>query len=342
MTVLSHATPRDGSRSRRPRIEALDALRGFALCGILLTNIPQLAGMPKLRDGGSLDPVAQVLELTAEQRFFPVFSFLFGLSFMLFHDSAAARGARPRVVLLRRLVALALLGAGHQLLQPGEALLPYAVVGLLVLLPSTWLPRWLLAVAGAAVTVAGLTIASGGMALIPGLFLLGAATARYNLADTLHERTRQLAVTFALAAPAAVAGAVWQHATRTGSFGARSSAIAGLVMAVALVTGFLLLLRTPVGRRLEWFCAPLGRTALTNYVTATLLVLAASPLLRLEGSTQWALVPLLALVILTAQCAAGRWWLANHRYGPLEWAWRCVTWWQLVPLRRTLPAATGD
>ncbi|MFB4311451.1 DUF418 domain-containing protein [Actinomadura sp. GTD37] len=24
-------------------------------------------------------------------------------------------------------------------------------------------------------------------------------------------------------------------------------------------------------------------------------------------------------------------WLRRARYGPLEWLWRCLTWWRLVP-----------
>ncbi|WP_263399834.1 DUF418 domain-containing protein [Saccharopolyspora pogona] len=32
-------------------------------------------------------------------------------------------------------------------------------------------------------------------------------------------------------------------------------------------------------------------------------------------------------------------WLARFRYGPLEWVWRCATWWSIVPLRR---AAVGQ
>jgi uncharacterized protein len=28
------------------------------------------------------------------------------------------------------------------------------------------------------------------------------------------------------------------------------------------------------------------------------------------------------------------WWLKRFRYGPLEWLWRCLTYWRLFPLRR--------
>ena len=27
-------------------------------------------------------------------------------------------------------------------------------------------------------------------------------------------------------------------------------------------------------------------------------------------------------------------WLARFRYGPLEWCWRCLTYWTIFPLRR--------
>ena len=27
-------------------------------------------------------------------------------------------------------------------------------------------------------------------------------------------------------------------------------------------------------------------------------------------------------------------WLDRFRYGPLEWLWRCLTYWQRFPLRR--------
>ncbi len=38
------------------------------------------------------------------------------------------------------------------------------------------------------------------------------------------------------------------------------------------------------------------------------------------------------------QLAASTWWLSRFRMGPLEWVWRCFTYWQWAPLRRE-PAA---
>ena len=35
-----------------------------------------------------------------------------------------------------------------------------------------------------------------------------------------------------------------------------------------------------------------------------------------------------------AMLAWSRPWLTRYRYGPLEWAWRCLTYWRLFPFRR--------
>lgn len=47
--------------------------------------------------------------------------------------------------------------------------------------------------------------------------------------------------------------------------------------------------------------------------------------------------PLLAVaaLVLVVQSTAARLWLKHFRYGPLEWAWRCLTWWTLVDIRRS-------
>ncbi|MFD0485826.1 DUF418 domain-containing protein [Saccharopolyspora spinosporotrichia] len=104
-------------------------------------------------------------------------------------------------------------------------------------------------------------------------------------------------------------------------------------MAVAYATGLLLVLRTPVGRRLAPTLEALGRMALTNYITATLLIVSFGAALGLEGSTAWPTMLGFAAAILVVQALWSRWWLARFRYGPLEWAWRCVTWWRRFDLR---------
>ncbi|SDY36969.1 Uncharacterized membrane protein YeiB [Saccharopolyspora shandongensis] len=315
------------------RIVELDVLRGFALCGILLVNIPPMMHMDRTVDYQVL-PVPHVFDMFVQQRFFPIFSLLFGVGFGLFLASAGQRSAHPRVVFLRRLVVLAGLGIVHQCLQPGEALLPYAILGLVVLLPMSFLPWWANLPIGAALIAASTTFASGGISLVPGMMLTGFALAQSGLPATLHRRAGQIAIVFAAAVVASAGFLVLQEQDPLNAGFTHSSAAAGLFMAIAYATGLLLLMRTPARSALSAVFEPLGRMALTNYVTATLLVLLLGPLVGLWESAEWgALIPL-AAGILVVQIVWSRLWLAHFRYGPLEWVWRCATWWSIVPNRR--------
>jgi uncharacterized membrane protein YeiB len=103
--------------------------------------------------------------------------------------------------------------------------------------------------------------------------------------------------------------------------------MAALAGAAAYSLGLLLALRPWLSAVLE----PLGKMALTNYVSGTaVIVLTAS--LRQPDPTRWSVVAV-ALVTVAAQVVLSRWWLARFRYGPLEWVWRCLTWFRLVPNR---------
>ncbi|MEU4343282.1 DUF418 domain-containing protein [Nocardia sp. NPDC023852] len=316
------------------RIHEWDAVRGFALCGILVVDIWQIADMAVTAGPGEMVPVRHVLSVLFEGRFFPIFSFLFGLSFALFLDSAAQRTDRPRLVLVRRLLALGVIGLIHHQFQPGEALLPYAIVGLVILLPASALPNWVVLSVGTAVTLAVALTLGGGLAMVPGLFLLGLATARYGIADTLDERGWQIGAVFAAALPAAVLAGRWEYRTPyLELWSTPASPVAGLLGALAYLTGLLLLMRIEPGQVLSEVLEPLGRMALTNYVCATAVILLADPWLRLSGSDNYAALLGSAVAIIVSQAIVSAVWLRFFRYGPLEWVWRCITWWEWVPAR---------
>ncbi|GAA4567568.1 DUF418 domain-containing protein [Planotetraspora kaengkrachanensis] len=331
--------------SGRPRIAALDVLRGFALCGILLANVKPIAHM--LHSASATQAVVTDspdgswfgLGLFVDQRFFPIFSLLFGVGFSLLLDSAGARVARPRVLLLRRLLVLLAIGLAHMfLLWRGDILTIYAVVGLLVLLPSTWLPRS--AVAGLAAVLVALPPITGsnGVVLVPGLFLLGSALTRYGVIGRI-ERSFRVPAVLGLVFTVGAVPAVWMQidagAAGRDDFGTWFG-LAGLLTAGAYVCALLLLLRTPLRPVLQRVFAPLGRMALTNYLCATLLVLLAG---RLVGGSPdgWssATVLLISGAILVPQWLVSTLWLSRYRQGPLEWLWRWATWAQRPPLRRT-------
>jgi uncharacterized membrane protein YeiB len=103
--------------------------------------------------------------------------------------------------------------------------------------------------------------------------------------------------------------------------------VAALAGAAAYVLGLLLILRPWLSALME----PLGKMALTNYVSGTAVIALALPLLETDRS-RWSVVGLTA-VTLIVQGLFSRWWLSRFRYGPLEWIWRCLTWFRLVPNR---------
>ncbi|GAA2887107.1 hypothetical protein GCM10010517_50940 [Streptosporangium fragile] len=307
------------------RLHELDALRGFAVCGIMVVNTWQHARGPlKPHERGMVD---WAVENLLQSRFYPIFSFLFGLSFVLFLRSAAERTEQPRAVLLRRLVALAGFGLVHQVVNSGEVLLPYAIFGVLVLLPASFAPRFAVLVLGVALTVWAVH-QGGGVLLIPGLFALGMALMEYAPPERL------LPPVFLVSA---VLGAVltwlWIRTMSDFSLFYRGTyPAAGLAAATAYCTGLLLLLRTRLREPLLTALSPLGRMALTNYLMSTPIILLSLPLLAADPTG--ISVPALAAAVLAFQIAFSRMWLARFRYGPLEWAWRSLTWMEQVPNRR--------
>ncbi|MFX0574291.1 DUF418 domain-containing protein [Nocardia nepalensis] len=317
----------------KPRIRELDAVRGVALCGILVVDIWQLTDMRAMIEPGVVDPMRHVLSVLFEGRFFPIFAFLFGLSFSLFLDRGEHTD-HPRRVLARRLVALGVFGLIHHVFAPDEALLPYAIVGLVILLPTAGLPRWVLLLAGLVGTIGVAVTLGGGFGLVPGLFLLGLAADRFGLADNL--RGWRIVAAFALAAPAAVVAGMWEYRTPYADLWTGSAApVAGLFGALAYFTGVLVFLRTETGELFADVLEPMGRMALTNYLSATALILAADPWLGLSDSNRYGALLGLAAAIIAVQALWSYYWLRWFRYGPLEWVWRCVTWWQIVPNRLT-------
>lgn len=114
-----------------------DQLRGFALLGIIVVNMPFLAvsnvGIWELQLSSLSDQVVAFLIVAlAQGKFYLLFAFLFGYSLTLMLKSRSPDGVSRY---LRRLVALAVLGAGHAyLFFIGDILMSYALLGLALLL----------------------------------------------------------------------------------------------------------------------------------------------------------------------------------------------------------------
>ncbi|QQZ43170.1 DUF418 domain-containing protein [Pseudomonas sp. SK3(2021)] len=133
-----------------PRLQQVDALRGFALFGILTVNIWSFADPYYASSStnpaypGALDHLIRWLLWTFfEAKFYLLFSFLFGYSFTLQMLSAERSGKRFVPRMLRRQLALLGLGLAHgALLFYGDILSLYALLGLVLLALRDLSARW--------------------------------------------------------------------------------------------------------------------------------------------------------------------------------------------------------
>ncbi|UCC25895.1 MAG: DUF418 domain-containing protein [Gemmatimonadales bacterium] len=130
---VDHEAP--GPVAPSERIAVLDILRGFALFGVLVVNLPDLAwetGVSATRSGLLHQSIQWVVDFAFGHRFLGLFSILFGVGFVIQKERAARRGKPFLPVYLRRMAVLLVFGLLHALIYPGDILVRYALVGLLL------------------------------------------------------------------------------------------------------------------------------------------------------------------------------------------------------------------
>ena len=114
------------------------------------------------------------------------------------------------------------------------------------------------------------------------------------------------------------------------------NSISNLFQVFVYITGFLLLLTV---NRIRSFLLPLaniGRTALTVYLTHTIVfsLLFYSFGLKLYVSLSPLQLLGIALTLFFVDVLLSIVWLKYFQYGPLEWIWRSLTYNKVLPLRK--------
>lgn len=145
----------------KDRIVLLDSLRGLAILGILLCNIPLAFEPERVAESVPLWPHGQapaslavwwVTQVFFQQKFYTLFGLLFGASILLVGGEGGDRDRTAMII--KRLLALLVIGLFHGLvIWQGDVLWTYALVGLVALLVRSWSARRLLT-AGIALHVA--------------------------------------------------------------------------------------------------------------------------------------------------------------------------------------------
>ncbi|MCP3168489.1 DUF418 domain-containing protein [Myxococcus qinghaiensis] len=133
----AEARPVDSSE----RLALLDTLRGFALCGVFISNVvvwfsgwaflPREQVLATLNNAPLVDRVTwQAFSLLVAGKFITLFSFLFGLGFAVQMGRAEARGTSITPLYVRRLGVMLVMGLAHLfLIWYGDILSTYAVLG---------------------------------------------------------------------------------------------------------------------------------------------------------------------------------------------------------------------
>jgi uncharacterized protein len=383
----------------RDRIQALDALRGVAVGGILLANVlvffgliflsaDRVAAMPT----AAADRVAMFFEhVFIDGKFYSVFSLLFGIGFGV-QLERGGDAALPRFK--RRLRILLGIGAIHAfLIWAGDILMLYALLGftmpwfarksnrelvrwavILLAVPTVLylvaLAAWTLGGSGASQPPSGAAVPAKILAYfaavgtggfkdafvgnlvflagrwadlfvtvrfpkVLGMFVLGLWTVRTGIALAPSDHRATLArwrlLGWGIGLPANLVAAWafdhWSYLPPSigGLLGVAMQGVGVPMLAVGYAATVALLVVD--GRRFINLFAPVGRMALTNYLMHSIICVTLSYGFGfgLWWHTGAAKAMAIAVAIIVAQIPLSAWWLSRHRFGPVEYVWRRLT-----------------
>ena len=318
--------------------------------------------------------VGIVGEIFVDQKFMGLFSLLFGAGMILFIDRASRRGRRAVILNMWRNALLLLIGILHSILWYGDVLVAYAIasfflialrklsnralISLGVVVFALSIPCSLLAqyIAGADdSSLSGLwtpgEIPTQDAIVIPfllgyflralGLILVGAGLYRTGFMNGgLPARTYRLTaiVGIAVGLPLAAAGvlitALNDYSGEIAFIGQIPNTL-GTIPASLGYMSVIILWNNRADNRLKRRLRSVGRMALTNYLTQTIIgVIVLTVLLSDVGFVNRAAVLLFAFAVWALQAWWSQAWLSRFLYGPAEWLWRVATYRSGQPLRR--------
>lgn len=132
------------------RVVSVDAIRGFAIFGILIVNMVSFHSPVLYRDPSILWPTGlehityAIIDILFQSSFYPLFALLFGYSLILFSEGIRARQLNFKIIAGRRFVFLLAVGLLHAFfIWYGDILAAYALFGWLAVLFLPLPPRML-------------------------------------------------------------------------------------------------------------------------------------------------------------------------------------------------------
>jgi uncharacterized protein len=112
--------------------------------------------------------------------------------------------------------------------------------------------------------------------------------------------------------------------------------IAGQIfLCMFYITVIYKIVQTSIGKRILKYLIPMGRMALTNYLSQTIIMIV---IFYNFGFNLFGRVGLIqtmgiAILILAGQIILSNIWLRYFKFGPLEWLWRSLTYKKMIQIR---------
>jgi uncharacterized protein len=179
-----------------------------------------------------------------------------------------------------------------------------------------------------------------------GMMLLGMALYKWGFLDG-RRRARDYVLATAICIPAGLALAWYgTSALERVRFAMPQRTVldlwnyTGAVLAsIGYAAALILVVKRGAAARLRRALAAIGQMAFTNYLLQS--VVASVVFLGwgfgLAGQFDYAEQLLIVGAIWAFQLAVSPVWLGRYRFGPAEWLWRSLTYWQVQPMRRDTP-----
>jgi uncharacterized protein len=111
--------------------------------------------------------------------------------------------------------------------------------------------------------------------------------------------------------------------------------LAGPILCLGYASAVTLSFLKNPNRKIYGFFSKVGRMALTNYLTQSLVLtfLAYGWGLGLALKLNGFQVLGISFLLYVVQVILNGLWLSKFKYGPLEWIWRCITYWKVLPVK---------
>lgn len=392
--TLPRASPAAGPVLPAERIVALDVLRGWALFGVLWSNLVEHYGTTKAVS--SADFALEWIQYNlVSGRFYTLLTILFGIGFGIQLTRARARDATSITFHYRRAGVLLAIGAVHGLLiWHGDILTYYALAALMIGLFRDLRPRNLLIVAAVLALVVpeipsrvafvfdlkaqipaspnatgdwilahgdwfdiaaerarryGRLLSGLSLGLIWDIlmkFVIGLWAVQSGFLQRVVDNRRTAltllagcVVVFLIStwwranAPTLMAGCGGWVSWDTVCFWRPRRAFLNLLSwgseaeSVAYATLLILALQTARGRQVLQPLAAVGRMGLTTYLTQSVIstILFFGFGFGLFGRVGYTGMFTITLLAYATQIVFSGWWLKSHKFGPMEWLWRRLT-----------------